>query len=431
MNPQSKIFIQAQDCSPIVCNEVESGALFYFVSEVDSKIYNFSIKPKEIEPIIYFDYKRRCWMANRYIGECEFFFNHQTYVLKINPRFGNELLLKMFEYIYTTKLPPSYHQLSKQKIVDIHKLVISLLWISLLKKALKHGLLKQNKKIKEQGAAIRGKFLIKESLIDIKLKNLLRYEYQIKEINNVPNKIIFKAYQLLKTNYFLNDILLSNHLIAELKKLSNVFNSKVNIDTTSYQTIKYHNLYAGYQPLVELSWQIIKSNELGLENSNKLGKSFYLDMAEVWELFVHKIITKNMIPYGWNLLQNEYPIYVNTFYKRKIIPDLVLEKENKILVIDAKYKRMFFRKEDLDRTDLFQIHTYSYYFDESNKKVFSTLIYPLENKNEKAIEKQYIFDKLNHKNSFFIEGIDVSDSCFFAQNIEVFINSIKQKLTQP
>ena len=75
---QSKIIIAAQDCLPIQCNEEVSAALFYFVSSISSNIYHFSKNKKEEEPIIYFDYQKRQWMANRYIGECEFVFNNKS-----------------------------------------------------------------------------------------------------------------------------------------------------------------------------------------------------------------------------------------------------------------------------------------------------------------------------------------------------------------
>lgn len=424
-----KIYINAKDCYPIDCNEEVSQALFYFISEVETKVFHFSNAKNEQEPIVYFDYGCRRWMANRYIGECEFVFNSQIYVLKIIPRFGHELLLKLFEYIYSTKLPPSYHTLVKENTVDIHKLLISVIWISLLKKAFKHGLIRERKKIKEEGTTIRGKFLVRESIVDVKVKNTLQYKYILKDIDNVPNGIVFKAYEILKSNYYLSDALLSNLIKLDFIKLSALLDKRRIIKEKDYKSIKYNNLFKGYKPLVDLSWKIISSKDLSIDSSDSLGKSFFLDMAEVWELFVHRILTKNLIPKGWNLINHEFKIYENSFYSRKIIPDLVLEKNKSILVVDAKYKRMCYTNRDVDRNDMFQIHTYSYYFDSPQNKVYSSLIYPLEYEKEHVFEKQKIFNKLEHKNSFFIEGIAVKSPELFDENIEIFINSILKKIT--
>lgn len=423
-----KIIIEAKDCLPIPCNEEEGAALYYFVSTISTKIHHFSSNQKEEEPIVYFNYQKRQWMANRYIGECEFMFNNQIFVLKIIPRFGHEFLLKIFEYVYSTKLPPSYHTLAKNKSIDIHKLLISIIWISHLKKALKHGLYKVNKKIEERGTTIRGKFLVKESLIPLKTNNVLHYSYSIKEIDNIPNKILFRAFTELKKNYFLSESFLSITIKFDLKKLDNVLDTNYKVKFNEYKKIKYSNLYAGYKPLIDLSWEIISNKELGIEDSKKEGNSFFLDMAEVWELFIHRTLAKSLIPLGWNLVNNELRIYESMFYSRKLIPDIILEKEDKVIVLDAKYKRMNYSNLDIDRNDIFQIHTYSYFIDNQHKKIYSGLIYPLKYRVEKKLEKQTIFKKLNDKNSFFIEGIEVNSPELFEQNIESFINSIKQKL---
>lgn len=423
----NKKYIEAKDCLPFTVNEEESHALLYFIKEIEPNILHFSNSQKEKEPLVYFDYSRKQWFANRYIGECEFVYKQQAYILRITPRFGDQLLLKLFEYIYATKLPPSYHSLAKNKGLDIHKLLISIMWISVLRKALRHGLLKENKKIREQGTTIRGKFLVRESLLNVKVRNTLNYEYSFKDVNNISNQILLKAYQILKRDYFLSDNLLSNTIKSDLNKLGFLLNTKQSLKLSDYKKIRLNSMFKGYQEMLDLSWEIIKAKELSVKNSSLLNKSFFLDMAEVWEVFVLKIMSKNLIPIGWKIKPNEYEIYKNTFYKRKIIPDIVMEKGNKILVIDAKYKMMNFTKKDVDRTDIFQIHTYSYFFDDYTKSVYSSLVYPLERELEDKMNKQAIFNKVNHKNSFFIEGIEVHNPELFESKIDKFINSIIDK----
>lgn len=429
MTADNKKYIEAKDCLPFTVNEEESHALLYFIKEVEPNILHFSIRQKEKEPLVYFDYNRRQWFANRYIGECEFVYNQQTYVLRITPRFGDQLLLKLFEYIYATKLPPSYHSLAKNEGFDIHKLLISIMWISVLRKALRHGLLKENRKIKEEGTTIRGKFLVRESLINVNVNNTLGYKYTVKDVNNIPNQILYKAYQILKRDYFLSDNLLSNSIKSDLNKLGSLVNTRQSIKLSDYKKIRLNSMFKGYRAMLDLSWEIINAKDLNIENSNSLGKSFFLDMAELWELFVLKVISKNLIPEGWNILSNEHEIYKNTFYRRKLIPDIVMEKKDKILVIDAKYKRMKFIKEDVDRTDIFQIHTYSYFFDDLSKSVYSALVYPLERELDDQNNKQTIFNKINNKNSFFIEGIEVHNPNVFDSKIIKFINSVIEKTT--
>lgn len=418
--------ICAKDCCVIECSDEETNALFHFVRTVEPLVYSFSNTNEDKEPIVYFDYAKRRWFANRYIGECEFQYNNQVYLLKIVPRFGNELMLRLFEHIYSTKLPPSYHSVSKIKDLDIHKLFISFIWLSLLKKAFKHGLLQENRKINEQGNTIRGKFLVQKSLLSIPVKNSLHYQYSIKDINNIPNKILYKAYEILKKDYYLSDSFISEVIKADLRKLSQLIDKKSRLNSEQYKKIKYRSLFSDYKPLVDLSWEIINSKELSIDVSAKLGNSFFLDMAEIWEVFVRKVMDKNLKLEEWELQSSSYTIYKDNFYKRKLIPDIVFNKGNKVLIVDAKYKRMYYNKWDVDREDLFQIHTYSYFFDNSDTIVYSSLVYPLEK--ELIEEDNYnLFSHKNQKNKFFIEGIEVQDATTFDYKIERFIKSILSK----
>ena len=73
--------------------------------------------------------------------------------------------------------------------------------------------------------------------------------------------------------------------------------------------------------------------------------------------------------------------YEGSFFKTKIIPDIVLQRnvngEKQFLVLDAKYKRMRGEKIDVDRTDFFQIHTYMQYFQHLNLGILMCLPYLL------------------------------------------------------
>ena len=86
----------------------------------------------------------------------------------------------------------------------------------------------------------------------------------------------------------------------------------------------------------------------------------------------------------------EYKIYQGKFFERSLKPDIILTRtndkgESEYMVFDAKYKRMRINKEskgyDVDRTDLFQIHTYIQFVEyHLGHVVVGGLLYPLTQK---------------------------------------------------
>jgi 5-methylcytosine-specific restriction endonuclease McrBC regulatory subunit McrC len=122
-----------------------------------------------------------------------------------------------------------------------------------------------------------------------------------------------------------------------------------------------------------------------------------------------------------------------------MFPDIVMKKkkDGKVMVFDAKYKRMKFEKGmgdgkrgDLDRSDFFQVNTYmSYYHNQKDKHLISGgLLYPFEKEfdiNEAHSDNWFGNDSVQ----FIVDGIDLSkiDDIKEMRTIEKeFINRIKE-----
>jgi hypothetical protein len=152
----------------------------------------------------------------------------------------------------------------------------------------------------------------------------------------------------------------------------------------------------------------------------------FVDMAEIWESFLRKKLGEGFADDGWRVLSVEechYSIYQGQFFAREIIPDIILtrQKENgekEYMVFDAKYKRMSGVKEDVDRTDIFQIHTYIQYVQHyMGKVVIGGLLYPItskgkddgiteENNNSSLYFSNYLFGcEGKYDTPFIIDGI--------------------------
>lgn len=449
--------IEFKDCSILSTNDTSFSevklnerleAVRFFAEKVQSniKLYNQNKKEESIDPIISFDYNCRAWRANRYIGECVFSLKTKnnkinTYKICIRPRFGDEVLFKLFEHAYSTIIPESYHEINNQEknnnSLEISNLYISVYWVHLLKRALRHGLFRVKRTKTESGNTLKGQLLVQKSLLSIYRNNTLQYNVNIKDVNNIPNQILYKAYEILCCKSSVINSLISPSLKTELSSLGQELTYTKTIKYEDYKDIKYDSLYIGYKPLIDLSWQIILSENLNLSNSKNLNTSFFLDVAELWEIFVRNIMIDRLRSEGWNIANNKINIYEGKFYERYIIPDIILTRGDQILVADAKYKNMDGYKKDVDREDIFQIHTYAYYLSHENKQVYSTLIYPviddfkIKAARQSTTAKDKIFGKEDEKNLFFIEWIAISNSEQLEESLAEFIESIKSKTKIP
>ena len=143
------------------------------------------------------------------------------------------------------------------------------------------------------------------------------------------------------------------------------------------------------------------------EESKSKMSGYLLDIASLWEVYLERLLLRNLGE--WRLsAQEELKLYNGCFFERPNYPDLVLRKKDdpsKVVVLDAKFKKMQFRNTDVDRGDLHQIHSYAgYYRENGDKIVLCGLIYPLSL--EKPVnneENLYGLDK--PKTLFVIDGI--------------------------
>ena len=110
-------------------------------------------------------------------------------------------------------------------------------------------------------------------------------------------------------------------------------------------------------------------------------------------------------------------------------PDLVLKhlESEKVIVLDAKFKKMRLKYLDLDRSDFYQIHTYMQYYGSS--MLFGGLIYPLSIGHD--LEKAYsesLFDNAYNSQRFIVDGIELHQSNLENMTIKQIIDSENQFL---
>ena len=135
-------------------------------------------------------------------------------------------------------------------------------------------------------------------------------------------------------------------------------------------------------------------------------------MAEIWEMYLKSILKKKFLKDGWIIRNDKITTYKEKDFRRTLIPDIILEKGDDVMVWDAKYKRMEFDYFDYDRSDFFQIHTYISYFKENKNVIAGGLLYPLSkefnNIRQEKNKANSLYSEEKNKINFIVDGIDYS-----------------------
>lgn len=413
----SPIIIEAKDCFPFENQEGKGEVLQHFISSQNNlNVFHIGDRQsnEDIE-IAYFNSKDAKWYAGRLIGEAQFDFKGVEYKVVIKPRFGNLQLFRMLEEVFNIKLTNSKSSVKKQDDYQyLIKQLIAFLWINLLSKANKHGIPKHNTVKNYKGAIVRGSLNVRKSIMPLYVEEKIVSRYNEKVVDSTIAKILLKAYKILKSDYKLSSIKVSLSAKNAIEQILTSNTADTYISDLDYKSIKYNDIYKSFKPVVDLSWDIIKKKNFNNNSdSSSDSLSFFIDMAEVWEIYLRSILKKHFSKSGWILKKDRLQTYQGKDFKRLLIPDIILEKDDNVMVWDAKYKRMEFDYYDFDRGDFFQIHTYINYYNQNKNVIAGGLLYPLSKmfNLERQIKNksETLFSQNATQTKFLVEGIDYTD----------------------
>ncbi|MCT7500068.1 McrC family protein [Aliarcobacter cryaerophilus] len=380
--------------------------------------------------------------TGNYVGK----FVWQGLEIDIKSRFSNTFLERMLNFandIFLDDVSITGNKVDKD--FDISKYIIYYMFIQNLEKAFLLGLPKAYKSIEHHEMKLKGKIDINKFIkYDIpfqgKISSVSREQKEIQEIIDV----LYKAVKIIDKNNkaFLKNI---SHIKTHLKQYkSNNYVSNETINRALKSKALQNPIFAPYKKVLEYARFIINGNSIKEKNDGKQETfGFIINVAELFEIYITKLLQKEFR--DWNIESPKIELYSNQFFARKIIPDIVMKKDNDVIVFDTKYKKMLMRDRyqnggDVDRNDFFQINTYMSYYQNQNQNYnvkIGGLLYPIE---KSFIENKYIchsetwFGNLNTK--FIVDGIDLSDlkednENKFSQIVireKEFINRIKKLL---
>lgn len=353
------------------------------------------------------------WWAGRYIGLANIAVvnkkgNYNYFKISIKPRFGHKFLLTILEDLYNIKV--GSHDGNEETSSEWFSALLNILrrrmWVDKCAKANRYGLPRKNVRREHQGVTLKGSLDIRRTIMPwLTQKEICTNSYE-KVFDDTICKIVYEAHRILS-----QDVIGKKRKQNEKKVIGigfsmppivqdtiNALNTqykgtRFDVTEIDYKRIRYNNIYMTWKPLVDFSWDVIRNRKLGYRSAEVQGECIFVDMAEIWEAFLRKKLGEGFADDGWRVLSVEeckYKIYQGKFFERLIIPDIILTRtnskgESEYMVFDAKYKRMSINNEskgyDVDRTDLFQIHTYIQFVEHHlGHVVVGGLLYPLTRK---------------------------------------------------
>ncbi|MDN5069896.1 hypothetical protein O8C76_02490 [Aliarcobacter butzleri] len=356
--------------------------------------------------------------TGNYVGK----FVWQGLEIDIKSRFSNTFLERMLNFandIFLDDVSITGNKVDKD--FDISKYIIYYMFVQNLEKAFLLGLPKAYKSIEHHEMKLKGKIDINKFIkYDVpfqgKISSVSREQKEIQEIIDV----LYKAVKIIdtKNKAFIKNI---SHIKTHLKQYkSNNYVSNETINKSIKSKALQNPIFAPYKKVLEYARFIINGNNIEEKNDGKQETyGFIINVAELFEIYVTKLLQKEFT--DWSVESPKIELYdtPKMFYQRKIIPDIVMIKDNDVLVFDTKYKKMQMRDRyyqnggDVDRNDFFQINTYMSYYqnhkDKYNVKI-GGLLYPIEKsfiENKNICHSETWFGNSNTK--FIVDGIDLSN----------------------
>lgn len=353
-------------------------------------------RDSEIEPPFEFKENNKL-ITTRWIGSLSFQKDlaSKPFYIKIEPRVGENIfkfLLQMALGITLLKTPSPQGE-DENYFTDI----LSLAWFGSYQLSYnRHGFPKDyHRHLNPHSNVLIGRFDISTHLHEnLIAQHRIACEYFELTYNHYINQSIIQTVDYLVKNKIWP---FNNISSRECSKLMYDKDRLISLgvilpqELIHWQNIKWGRHNESYNPTLHLSTALLNRNR-GLKHSQgyQFNFSYFLDSAEIWELFLYKrldFISRTMDVDGLvieshRLIKNNSDVIMK--YKghfiRGLIPDYILKKGDEVVgIIDAKYKDLrggyypgIPKSDDIAQMALYQTHL----FGNNQKSIPGVLIYP-------------------------------------------------------
>lgn len=409
--------------------ELKDELIWYNIDSSEEKYKNLALINKAT------------FFTTHYIGFYSTKIANKEINIIVKPRFGDGIFNYLLSYAYGIYLPKGSSRTSNEKSNNLW--LIAIMWKATLQKAMtKSQIPKEYQKFEKNLSTYKGQLNIskhiKHNLFD---KSKFYCNYRKLTMNTTINQTIRYIYRLLEKKGFsslLKDIAEYDQMLQSFGVESKTVHSK------EIQNIRYSKLNIYYKKVMELSSLVVKSQSKSSDttSSNNDSFSYFLDIAELWENYLLKVLQRNLPEYDIYSPNENGGISLFDDGSREIRPDIIIKRDGKVVaVLDAKYKwyNQIGQYADYDfsvsRKDLYQMSTYMYHYGKDDKKLIGLFISPMGQRyKHKDGDLKLLKNNSNHR--IGVINLDIAkfknkektDTHIINKEEEKFIEKIKRSL---
>jgi len=392
IKPNIKSKQQIKEKFNFECKKKQLNLLTSAITKLNSDIdnnklkyinFNSKIKRKDIDyPLTYYiseglqftytayTYKRIDIETYHFIGfyETNITINDnasQKVTIEIIPKWGDSLRNYLLQYAFGIHIPQNAASRAGESS-NSSEWLLALLWKCSFDKALRLSHIpREYRSVEHNTRYFRGRMNvykhIHNNLVD---QSRFYCNYSPLTMDITINRTVRYVHKLLgnKFGQLLRDVSAYDEKLAAFGVKDEA------VDINEIDSIVYTRMNENYRQLMELSKPIIRRSGAGSQNHKFEGLSYFIDISEIWENYLYKIIKSPLEKKGYIVSS---PNYTGGDYlfdnMRQIRPDFLISKDNKIVaVLDAKYKNYSAlgatEKEGVSREDLYQMATYLHHY---------------------------------------------------------------------
>ena len=268
----------------------------------------------------------------------------------------------MLSYAFTALNQGEYENLATEEFENIHDLFAAILSKG-IGRQLKQGLYREYMVRKEDGSVVRGKIDLQQTIRNqLARKKTITCEYDELSDNNLLNQILKSTVMVLLKHGRVNQKH-KDDLKKEMFFFSNV--DLIDLSGIRWTNISFHRNNCTYRMLISLC-QLIAEGMLLTTDSGEFKLASFIDqqrMSRLYEKFILEYYAKEHPQVKTTASQIPWALDDGIGTMLPVMQsDITLSKDNKILIIDAKYythtTQVQYDTHTLHSNNLYQIFTY-------------------------------------------------------------------------
>lgn len=236
------------------------------------------------------------------------------------------------------------------------------MYLNEIEELIQKGLIKKYRRVQQNQLALKGKLVFTKNIQKNSVhKERFYCEHQIYDKNHLEHQILLKG--LLVLNTFMN-----GHLKDKLNRVLYHFTefNEIHINANHFLKIIFNRKTAPYKNAIDIAKMIILNYSPNLNSGKDNMLTLLFDMNKLWEEYVYRVLQKHK-PENYTISPQNSTKFWET---KRIKPDIVINYDNNIFIIDTKWKVVKNDKPSDD--DLKQMFAYNLFW----KAEKSMLLYP-------------------------------------------------------